>query len=230
MTLADTLAARGQTDGPRIEKVEAEGRTFWIKRPESLSSRMRLQKGDPRAAFARERAAHERFAANGLPVPRIVASGEGFVVTEDVGVPIRGMARRSPADPAFLDALTRAAKALAAFHAAAETHGRPGLKDICLRGGDITFLDFERAGKGDAALDLLVFLFSVAVETGGDLPALTVARDAYVAAAAPDTWETARRRARLFAPLGHLLWPVRRLLHGNREFDGVGPFLRFMAT
>jgi len=228
--LADTLAARGQADGPRVEKVEAEGRIFWIKRPEILSSRMRLQKGHPRAAFARERAAHERFAAKGLPVPRIVASGEGFVVTEDVGTPIRGMARQSPSDPVFLDALTRAAEALATFHAVGETHGRPGLKDICLADGGITFLDFERAGKGDAALDLLVFLFSVAVETGGDLPALTAARDAYRAAGDPATWETARRRSRLFAPLGHLLWPVRRLLHGNREFDGVGPFLAFMAT
>ena len=229
MSLADTLAARGQAGGPRIEKVEAEGRTFWIKRPERLAPRMRIQKGDPRAAFARELAAHERFAARGLPVPRILASGDGFVVTEDVGKPIRNMARQNPADPRFLDALTRAATALAAFHAAGEIHGRPGLKDICLGPDGITFLDFERAGKGDAALDLLVFLFSVAVETGGDLPALTAARDAYRAAGNPATWETARRRARLFAPLGHLLWPVRRFLHGNREFDGVGPFLRFMA-
>ena len=56
--------------GPRVQRFETDGQIYWIKRPEVLSWRMRLQKGDPARAFAAEIATHRDYAARGLPVAR----------------------------------------------------------------------------------------------------------------------------------------------------------------
>lgn len=219
-----------ETGTRRIEKIVLDGRTLWIKRPERLSFRMRLQKGDPQKAFAQEVAAHKALADRGLPVPAIVSSGPDHIVTEDCGVPLKWLLRTEPGQRDEL--LAAAGRALAAWHGAGAAHGRPNLKDICWDGQRITFLDFERSGR-DANLaraqemDVLIFTFSVAVETGSSEDAMHVARDSY-RAALPDLWQNARARLRRYLPLRWLLWPVTRALSAKREFAAVDPFFRFM--
>ena len=214
----------------RIERVELDGRIFWIKRPEQLSLRMRLQKGDPQLAFAEEVAAHLALAAKGLAVAPVVSSGPDHIVTEDCGTPIRKLVR---ADPAWVsEVLQAAATALAELHAAGEAHGRPSLKDICWDAGRITFLDFERTGRdSDLAraqeTDVLILLFSIAAEIRGSAEAMAAARDAY-RIAQPDLWSGARARLQRLLPLRYLFWPVTSLFRGKKEFDAVGPFFRFV--
>ena len=211
----------------RIERLERGGEVHWIKRAEALSLRMRLQKGDPGAAFAAERAALRRYAALGLPVPRIVAETPDAVETEDAGPTLRQLVGTGSDDlPA---ALAGAAIGLARFHAAGVTHGRPNLKDICWRDGRATFIDLERAGKGSPALDLMIFLFSVTADTRGDRDAFRTARDAYLAAGDPAVWETAQARVKRLRVLAPLLAPVARMQPRNREFNAIGPFVRFMG-
>ena len=229
MTKAVLSAARAP--GPRVQRLEDAGKVFWIKRPERLSLRMRLQKGDPARAFASEVAAHRDYAARGLPVAPVVAASEGYLVTRDCGPSLKDLARR--ADPDFTEAIAAGASALALFHSAGVSHGRPSLKDICWQDGRIAFLDLERAGRTRntakaQATDLLILIFSTAVETKGDEAAMETARTAYLSAGDSSTWHSAQSRARRWALLGWLLRPVINLLPGNREFEAIGPFFRFV--
>ena len=229
VTQAVLSAARAA--GPRVQRFEEAGQVFWIKRPEKLSFRMRLQKGDPAQAFASEVAAHQSYAAQGLPVAPVVAASDSYLITRDCGPSLKDLARHD--DAAFPKALAAGAKALAHLHQAGVHHGRPSLKDICWQEGRIAFLDFERAGRGGPpakaqSTDLLILIFSTAVETAGDPAAMETARTAYLEAGDAALWRTAQSRARRWSPLGWLLRPVAKLLPGNREFEAITPFFRFM--
>lgn len=232
--LASDLARMVASGTRRIEKLDHAGRTFWVKRAERLSPRMRLQKGDPLAAFEAERRAHRDFLAKGLPVPRIVAEAPDFIVTEDGGPTLRHMLFQNLVDrETWRQALADAARGLARFHEAGVSHGRPNLKDICWKDGRVTFLDFERAGRDGAgqraaALDVLIFLFSVTADTKADAQAFETARDAYLSAGNASVWNAARTRLRRYRPLAWLLAPVAWVQPGNREFNAIGPFLRLM--
>lgn len=220
-----------RSPGPRVQRHEDAGQVFWIKRPETLSLRMRLQKGDPARAFAAEVAAHRDYAARGLPVAPVVAASDAYLVTRDCGPSLKELARGGATD--FPEALAAGARALAHLHRAGVSHGRPSLKDICWRDSRIAFLDLERAGRGGdsrkaQATDLLILIFSTAVETAGDATAMDTARSGYLAAGDPEVWQSARSRARRWSLLGQALRPIIGLLPGNREFEAIGPFFRFM--
>ncbi len=227
----DSLRALAEAGGARIQRVDVAGHVYWIKRPEHLSLRMRLQKGDPKAAFEAEVAAHTAYADQGLPVAKVVAATDSYLITHDGGTSLKKLLRDG--DEAFPMALTGAAQALAALHSAGVNHGRPSLKDICWDGTRIAFLDLERAGREANAAhaqstDLMILIFSTAVETGGDISAMQTARDAYLSVGAATVWKDAQSRARRYAPLGWLAWPVAKVLKGNREYAAVAPFFRFM--
>ena len=223
------LAAAGTA---RIQRIERDGHVFWIKRPEVLSRKMRLQKGDPKTAFAEEVAAHHDFLRLKLPVPTIVSEGPGFIITNDAGPNLKSLFAQLP-ETEFLKALSFAARALTGLHSAGVSHGRPSLKDICWRDGKITFLDFERAadkrnGKKGQAMDLLILLFSTSVETRGSETAMATVRNAYLDAGSDDIWRLAQRRVRLLGPLRVLLRPIAWVLRGNKEFDAIAPFFDFV--
>lgn len=227
----DRLHDMAKADGPRIQRVDVDGHTYWIKRPEQLSLRMRLQKGDPQRAFAAEVAAHTAYADRGLPVAEVAAADDSYLITVDSGTPLKKLLRDENA--IFPEALASAARALATLHAAGVSHGRPSLKDICWDGTRIAFLDLERAGRETTAArgqstDLMILIFSTAVETGGEANAMQTARDAYLSVGEASVWQAAQARARRYAPLGWLAWPVAKVLKGNREYAAVAPFFQFM--
>lgn len=222
-------------DAPRIAKTTHEGREVWIKRPERLTGRMRWQKGDPAAAFDRERRAHQRLADLGLPVPRIVASTSDYIATEAAGPSLLTLMRRhGPDHPTFTTALTDAATALAAFHAAGVSHGRPNLKDICWQDGDVRFLDFERAHPSRDTIrghteDLLLFFYNAIAETRDTRPTIDKAADAYRNADTKGIWHRAQRRAGWLAPLRHLMALLPAKYRTKKDFAAVEPFFAFFA-
>ncbi len=233
MTQLRTLRDLAKAGAARIQRVALDGQVFWIKRPENLGLRMRLQKGDPVAAFAQEVAAHHRFVELGLPVPEIVADGHSYLITRDAGPTLTHIFGTGLGQE-FHKALFAAAQALAGCHAAGISHGRPSLKDICWKDGRITFLDFERAaskrnGDGGQAMDLLILLFSTSVVTAGDHAAMASVRDGYRAAGGDRIWTVAQKRLRRLAILRYLLLPVSWILKGNKEFDAIRPFYAFVA-
>ncbi len=226
----ETLRTAAEADGPRVQRIEVDGRTYWIKRPETLSLRMRLQKGDPTRAFAAEVAAHRDYAERGLPVAPVVIASDSYLVTRDCGTHLKRLFRDNAPD--FETALAEGAKALARIHEAGFSHGRPSLKDICWSEGRIAFLDFERAGRagsGGRAMDVLILIYSTAVETGNDTAAMTIARDAYLATGNKAVWKAATLRARRYRPVGWLLKPIVPFMPDNREYQAVAPFLAFMT-
>ena len=77
-------------------------------------------------------------------------------------------------------------------------------------------------------MDLLIFLFSTTVETRGSLRALNAARDGYLAAGDEEVWLRAQHRLRRLSVLRYVLRPVSWMLKGNKEFDAIEPFFRFV--
>lgn len=203
--LRQLAEARGAAGAPRIERVELDGKVYWIKRPEVLNWRYRLQKGDPRAAFERERRAfHEMNAAN-APVPRLQAEGPDFLVLPDCGTDLRRRFRVEEDSGKRTALLCDAARALGRFHTLGFTHGRPSPKDMCLTDEGIQMLDFERYREENNtprghARDLVVFAFNVIAHSPRAKPGLPEAMQAYRETAPSGTWELAQDW------LGRLRW------------------------
>ncbi|MDK3018465.1 BUD32 family EKC/KEOPS complex subunit [Pseudodonghicola flavimaris] len=220
---------------PRVEPVEIDGRRAWLKRPEQLSGRMRLQKGDPVAAFDRERQAYRALQGKGLPIPEILDEGPDYVVTLDAGPTLTQLKTLTADRPEVFDAaMIDAARALGRFHRAGYSHGRPALKDICWQDGKVVFIDLERspaepAGLDACARDVMVFFFSAISETGGAGPAVIAAREAYRAEAPNGVWPRAcaRSRALRLRGLQMMLSPFLVFLRNKREFRAISPFFAF---
>ncbi len=188
--LAETL----RDPALRIGRLEHDGATYWVKKEEKLSLRYRLQKGDPHRAFKADRTAMQALADQGVPVPRVVAEGDGYFVMEDCGRPLSQMlCDRAPTDDT-LAAFAAAGRVLAETHAKHLSHGRPSIKDMCWQDGQLTLLDFERNAqkrntpKGHMQ-DLIVFVHSCFAFAGEDRPEITAAISAYRAADRLGTWE-----------------------------------------
>jgi tRNA A-37 threonylcarbamoyl transferase component Bud32 len=210
----------------RIQRFEVAGRDYWVKRKERLSMRMRLQKGDPRRAFAAERAALRTLHDLGASVPPVLAEGADFFVMPDSGMPLRDMLRRPGIDPAErLRAFEAAARGLARFHAMGVSHGRPAIKDICWDGETATFLDFERYATrrnthAGHVQDLVILLFSTFSETGRPCPETEALIATYRAADPAEIWAGAVELCRRLRWLGPLSWPVRKLRNAP-EFHAI---------
>ena len=193
--------ARGQEGAPRIERVELDGKGYWIKRPERLSWRYRLQKGDPRAAFERERTAFHVMTAANAPVPRLQAEGPDFMVLPDCGMDLRKRLRFEDDAEKRRAMLCAAARCLGAFHSLGFCHGRPSPKDMCLGDDGVLLLDFERYRENNNtpqgfARDLVVFVFNVIAYSPKAQHALPEALEIYRSVAPAGTWELAQQWCR----------------------------------
>ena len=193
--ITDQLCGLLDTGSRRIERVEIDGRLFWIKRPENLKPRMRLQKGSPHAAFERERTALRTLNALGAPVPALLVDRPDVIVTEDSGVDLLRLRRhRKHHDVTghFFDG----GAALAQLHALGHAHGRPALKDICCQPTRATIIDFERAHpalntrRGMARDVVLLFINGMNV-LGGQTPEIDALKDGYRSADQSGLWDAA---------------------------------------
>jgi len=117
----------------------------------------------------------------GLPVVPLVAEGPRFLATLEMGRPLSVVLAEGQAGTAPFAA---AGAALAALHGAGVAHGRPALRDMLWDGTQVRFIDFERYRPGPAsdrrmALDLLIFLHSIAVQAGAAAPELEAGLQAW---------------------------------------------------
>ena len=183
----------------RMRRVEYAGAAYWVKRPERLSLRWRLQKGDPIRAFERERRGYHDMRRLGLPVADLALEGPDYLVTADFGVPLSAVM----SDPAYAPAergraLNAAAEALWRIHAAGAAHGRPNLKDILWNGEAVAFIDLERFGALRQArraqkLDFLLFAFSCFTQAKASTTEIDAALERYRALDDQGIAEGARR-------------------------------------
>ena len=169
-------AVRRSPAGHRVARVEVNGRAYWIKRPENLSLRWRLQKGNPARAFERERQGLHRLRELGMPVPPIVDEGPDYFVTPDAGPSLAALCR----SPDFTHeerrtALAQAARTLHRLHEAGLAHGRPNLRDFLWDGQRITLIDLERFGRirrlhAAQVIDFIIFALSCFAVANRSLP------------------------------------------------------------
>lgn len=217
--LAVGLTQRALTaaDGAaRIASLNHAGRVYWVKRPERPSRRMRLQKGDPRQSFERERATLHHLRRLGASVPPIVAEGADFFVLPDCG----------PALSQFItegytvegQRIFRAAgRSLAQLHALGQRHGRPSLRDICWNGHAAVLLDFERGvpnvvSPRAQAIDVLILIHSIfTLDRMADGAARAV-RAGYLADPAQNAaiWTRAQTLAHRLRWIAAITGPLRR--------------------
>lgn len=83
------------------------------------------------------------FAIKNIPVPKVLAVTEQFIVTENVGYQLHRYLKEL-ADPREIQQLLQsAAQALNQLHLAGLCHARPSLRDMTISKGDIFFIDLE---------------------------------------------------------------------------------------
>ncbi len=221
------LESRGREDGPRVERFEVDTQVFWIKRVEQLKLRYRLQKGDPRKAFERERLAYHEMNAVQAPVPQLVAEGQDFLVLPDCGRDLRELMKHD-ADTARRDQmLLDASVMLATFHGLGFAHGRPSPKDMCQVGGQMLLLDFERYTPQNntpmgQARDLVVFAFNVAAHSPKMRGTLPEAMRAYRGKGDEAIWPLAQRWCRWFRWADWVTKPLQSRPEGrSKEFKAI---------
>ena len=138
--------------GERVTSFSFEGEKYWLKQPE-LRIRggllTKIFKANPKAAFDYEALKCESLYAAGAPVPQLVLRDESFFVLKDGGTPVDEVLKSS--DEASCVALIQGyAAALAHLHSRGFIHGRPALRDVLVKNGEMKFIDFENRGeRGD---------------------------------------------------------------------------------
>ncbi|NKB29549.1 MAG: hypothetical protein GKR99_19100 [Rhodobacteraceae bacterium] len=206
----------------RIEQFSYGGAAYWVKRPETLKPRMRMQKGSPEAAFERERDALRKLGPMGAPVPRLMVDLPGLIVVEDCGRDLL-FHRRFKKDDALCDKFHDAGLALARLHGMDHTHGRPALRDLCWRDGRVTVIDLERSHPSldhprGRARDVVLLFINGLMAMQGPCAELDALRDGYRAGDSANTWDDALRWSRnltwmalLTRPLHLLSLPIREV-------------------
>ncbi|WP_071798620.1 lipopolysaccharide kinase InaA family protein [Natronohydrobacter thiooxidans] len=210
-TLAERLLQIARALPPRrLTPITHEGKSYFVKMPEQHASlRWRLQKGDPKAAFAREVELLRGFAAKGAAVARIVAAESDRIVLADHGTPLQSLVYRGQADASLMQ---RTGAALAELHARGLAHGRPSLRDICWNDKDLTFLDLEAGARlhartRDKARDLSLLLHSVYATLGTETELAELALQGYRAAGSETVWRKTQSLSRNLWWLEYLAQP-----------------------
>lgn len=230
-------AIRSASDpGERIQRVDLDGASYWVKRVERLSLRWRLQKGDGARALERERRAYHDLGNRGLPVAELVDEGSDHLVVRDAGQPLSKIVA-DPAIPSDVrsNILMVAAEALHSLHAAGVAHGRPSLRDMMWDGDRVTFIDFERYRtprdpRRAQALDLILFAFSCYEAAGRADPQVEAALEHYRQRDTAGIWPAAARRLARLRWFERLVLAVPRLRRSGDVRAGALVFARFRAA
>jgi tRNA A-37 threonylcarbamoyl transferase component Bud32 len=202
-----------------------DGQRFWLKRIEALPLRMRLQKGDARAAFEAERTGLRVLSGVGLPVAPIALDGPDYIVLPDVGQTLNLVLRNAPVEER-LEAFRAAGRSLARLHRAGFVHGRPAIRDICWDGAEARFIDLERfsvarRGRFHQALDVVMFVQTMMTLTAAPGAELDAALEAYTEAAPEEVMPMVRRVVWWLGWLGPLARGVLKIKPQSREFAAV---------
>ncbi|WP_270725416.1 hypothetical protein [Shimia sp. Alg240-R146] len=230
------VETREREAAPRVERVETQSGVFWIKRPEQLSLRYRLQKGDPRKAFERERLGfHDLNEAHG-PAPMLVAEGEDFIVLPDCGDNLRYRLKIEADAAVRRSLLLDAASSLGRMHALGFAHGRPSPKDMCRRDDQEVLLDFERYDRRNNSLkgqarDLVIWAFNVAAHSPHMRGDLTEALEVHGDLAPAGLRAAAEQLCRRLVWANWLTKPI-QMRPGNkgREFKAIPVVLDLFGT
>ncbi|NBX66011.1 MAG: hypothetical protein EBQ96_03340 [Proteobacteria bacterium] len=147
--------------GPRTERIIFDGRPAWLKRAERTSFPLAplVQKAfgsvvgmppllqctyvlDRKEALAFERSRLSMMAAQGYPVPHVLAHRSDYLVTSEVGRSIWDTVKQMDS-VSRVALLEQGAAALAALHVGGGHHGQPYPKNMTWDGRRVHFIDLE---------------------------------------------------------------------------------------
>lgn len=212
------------------------GRRVWLKRVEQATGLMRLQKGDGLRAFVAERDALHLLHGAGVAVPEILTEGPDYFVLPDVGPNLAQIILdQTVAATDRLAAFRAAGAALAGLHRAEFAHGRPALRDMCWKDGQLRMIDLERfrnrkRGAALRGLDVVIFTHSwfarqIGTQVGPELEAALVA---YRAAAPRGLWAAVGRWSRWLAPVASVANLLGRWRPLSRDWAAIAPTLAYL--
>ena len=207
-----------ESGSKRVFSFEFEGRKFWLKRVERVIKGgilTKIFKPDPYRSFAAEIKKLEILNAANAPVAKLALKGEDFFVIEAAGEPISRLFKKSEDENFRRQILNEAARALAGLHALNFAHGRPALRDLAYKNGEIKFLDFESKFFSDdlelkKCRDLLVFIHELFRQQAPN-ELVTSAVSEYVSAGGEKIRSRALELTRKFRFLYYLLLPFKFL-------------------
>ncbi len=155
--------------GERVYHFTYNDKDFWLKQPEQLHGVWHFLKPKPKQAFKNEIQSLQYLAEHHAPVPHLEMFGEDFLVLEDGGNSVAHWIGLRLSEQQKRAILLDAAVALAGLHRQGLVHGRPAIRDILWRDGQVLFIDFEvnatkRALSKQKARDLLLFIYNLCRE------------------------------------------------------------------
>ena len=155
--------------GERVYHFTYNDKDFWLKQPEQLHGVWHFLKPKPKQAFKNEIQSLQYLAEHQAPVPHLEMFGEDFLVLEDGGNSVAHWMGLHLSEQQKRAILLDAAVALATLHQQGLVHGRPAIRDILWRDGQVLFIDFEVNAEKHSlneqkARDLLLFIYNLCRE------------------------------------------------------------------
>lgn len=163
----------------RISFFHYKNQKFWLKQKESSSYIKLLLNKNASNRLMKEKILLTKLGKLGMPVPDVIDFGEDYFILSDVGDAIVNIIEpvntfyskihpkfHKNGNPIKEKILTKASIGLAMLHKKGYSHGRPSIKDICLKNNKIYFIDFEEnKNNGDIinqqVRDLIIFIHSL---------------------------------------------------------------------
>ena len=134
--------------GERVFRFKYLGKHYWLKQPEQLKGIWLLLKPYPKQHFKEECEILQHLNNIGAPVPKLCGFGDDYLVLEDAGPTLNiwlNDETLSWAEKSHI--LHSAIEILINLHQQGIFHGRPAIRDIAWRDGQISFMDFESHSK-----------------------------------------------------------------------------------
>lgn len=151
----------------RVFCLTVSGQKYWVKQEQERGLLLRIRKGDAASLFRREHKNMISLNSKDVPVPKIVLAGDGFFVASDVGLPLDAVITGTAKNECSIGSLLElAARETAQMHRKSIAHGGLHLRNMCISGDQLAFIDLENSTPYDASIkdmsyDLRVLVFSV---------------------------------------------------------------------
>ena len=220
LTLAQTAEQLlAQNRGERILPFQFEGETYWLKQPEQLSGVEKLLKPRPKLAFRNEIESLQFFREKNAPVPELMLFSDDFLVLKDSGVSAGSTLENDKfSEPQRIQILNDCAKALANWHRMNFIHGRPAIRDMLWKEGNVTFIDFENHKERanllyQKARDALIFVHSLCREETLSDEQVQKVTGVYQQHCEPAIWAEMQKMLARLRWLYYVLLPFKRWAH-----------------
>ena len=197
----------------RMSNFKYKGQKYWLKQKEPPSFIKLLLIKNTSKSLIKEKVILKKLVKLGIPVPDVIDFGEDYIVVSDVGDAVIRIIEKGDAsyaknhpklhingNPLKEKILTKASIGLANLHKKGCSHGRPSIKDICLKKNKIYFIDFEENKNNNKDIinqqvwDLIIFIHSLYRFFGIKHKAIKRIINAYRLNGGEEIWQISRNK------------------------------------